>query len=152
MLAFLKGSSCADCDLSDFRVLEFDHVGGKTANVARLLGATATWKRVEEEMARCEVVCRNCHRRRTYTRKPNYRVVGWFQHQAPDDLRVAPEGPEPSPFVPRRKKAKGVCWHKTQQRWMAYGRESGKTVYLGYFDTEEAALSARGVWEIGHGS
>ena len=37
----------------------------------------------------------------------------------------------------------GVCWHKGQRRWMAdYRDATGKTRFIGYFDTQEAAAHA----------
>jgi hypothetical protein len=62
---------CADCGETDVVVLEFDHVRGKKlANVSAMVRDAETW-RLEEEMEKCEVVCANCHRRRTAHR------LGW---------------------------------------------------------------------------
>lgn len=63
--AHLRSSTCADCGLDDIRLLEFDHVSGKTANVTVLAREGCSLKRLKEEMSRCEVRCPNCHRRRT---------------------------------------------------------------------------------------
>jgi hypothetical protein len=50
-------------------MMDFDHVRGtKHANVAELIN-TLSKKRIDEEIAKCEVVCSNCHRARTYLRK-----------------------------------------------------------------------------------
>jgi len=68
----LKESSCIDCGENDPLVLEFDHVHGKKKhNIAELvtgLRATATLRALKEEIAKCEVVCANCHKRRTAQR------------------------------------------------------------------------------------
>jgi transposase-like protein len=68
VLAHLRRTPCADCGESDPIVLEFDHVGEKTANIADLVSDAASTKAVDAEIARCEVVCANCHRRRTAIR------------------------------------------------------------------------------------
>jgi hypothetical protein len=34
------------------------------------------WSTVRAEIAKCEVVCSNCHRRRTYDRQGSWRVTG----------------------------------------------------------------------------
>jgi lysyl-tRNA synthetase class I len=50
-------------------MMDFDHVRGrKQANVAELIN-TLSKKRLDEEIAKCEIVCSNCHRVRTHMRK-----------------------------------------------------------------------------------
>ena len=65
----LLASSCVDCGLDDFLVLEFDHVAEKTANVTELARDGASLRRLQREIERCEIVCANCHRKRTRRRK-----------------------------------------------------------------------------------
>ncbi len=63
---FLADRRCVDCGEADPVVLEFDHVSGtKKANVSTLVAEVISWKRISEEMAKCEIRCANCHRRRT---------------------------------------------------------------------------------------
>lgn len=38
---------------------------------------------------------------------------------------------------------KGVCWHKSAQKWMASIRVNGKCIYLGLFSDIEKAKNAR---------
>ena len=66
ILNLLQQSECADCGESDIRVLEFDHLADKTKGVSEL--RTHSLKRIQEEIDKCEVVCANCHRKRTYAR------------------------------------------------------------------------------------
>jgi transposase-like protein len=68
VLEYLRGHPCVDCGESDPVVLEFDHIREKTASIATLVGAGVPLAVLEAEMARCEVVCVNCHRRRTARR------------------------------------------------------------------------------------
>jgi hypothetical protein len=64
--AYLEGVTCIDCGESDPVVLEFDHVRGKKRdNISSLVSRAFGWQRIREEMAKCEVRCANCHRRRT---------------------------------------------------------------------------------------
>lgn len=61
---------CADCGYNEHAcALDFDHLPefDKVSNVSSLI-RTCGWKRVEEEIAKCEVVCANCHRVRTAER------------------------------------------------------------------------------------
>ncbi len=64
-MEYLRGRSCVDCGETDPLVLEFDHRSGKSKNVADLVRSTVSWKRIEQEMAKCEIRCANCHRRKT---------------------------------------------------------------------------------------
>jgi hypothetical protein len=71
---YLSDRSCADCGEGDRLVLEFDHVVKKLAGVSGLVHAGWSIKRLQEEIGRCEVVCVNCHRRRTASRSPSWRI------------------------------------------------------------------------------
>lgn len=67
VLAYLRLHPCVDCGESDPIVLEFDHLGAKSFTVSTGL-TTRSWDEVVSEMEKCEVVCVNCHRRRTAIR------------------------------------------------------------------------------------
>lgn len=59
---------CADCGLTfPHYVMDFDHLRDKTAMISKLTRQT-TLPRVMEEISKCELVCANCHRERTYRR------------------------------------------------------------------------------------
>jgi hypothetical protein len=61
---------CVDCGNSDPVVLEFDHTGtDKLANVSDMVKNGLSLKRIQEEIDKCDVVCANCHRIRTYSRR-----------------------------------------------------------------------------------
>ena len=63
-------SPCADCKINyPYYVMDFDHVRGrKHKNVMELIPSLSK-KKIDEEIAKCEVVCSNCHRIRTHERK-----------------------------------------------------------------------------------
>lgn len=61
----LRTHPCADCGETDLRVLELDHVLPRDEYVSQIVHRGAHAKVLAAEMARCEVVCANCHRRRT---------------------------------------------------------------------------------------
>ena len=74
---YLRASSCMDCGIGDIVVLDFDHVRGeKIANVTTLVSNNASWQVIKDEIDKCDVVCANCHRRRTSTRAGD-----WFRAQ-----------------------------------------------------------------------
>lgn len=65
-------AGCADCGYNGHpSALDFDHLPGsdKTASVALLVHCAGVHiDQVKKEMAKCEVVCANCHRIRTLRR------------------------------------------------------------------------------------
>lgn len=76
ILNLLKNSSCKDCNNSDYRVLEFDHlpIFKKDNNISSLIHSSHSLEKIKEEINKCEIVCANCHRIRTINRdKKNYR-------------------------------------------------------------------------------
>ena len=73
MLGKMKeDSGCVDCNTKyPFYVLDFDHSrGNKVSNIGQMLDCF-TIEDILKEVAKCDIVCSNCHRVRTYTRKNN---------------------------------------------------------------------------------
>lgn len=70
----LTSNPCVDCGESDIVVLEFDHLPGceKLFDVGRAWDRK--WDDVVKEISKCEVVCCNCHRRRTTKRSNGWRM------------------------------------------------------------------------------
>lgn len=63
-----KQQPCTDCKQSyPFYMLEFDHTRGKRS-FCIASGSPKGWKAVEDEIAKCDIVCANCHCKRTYLR------------------------------------------------------------------------------------
>ena len=73
-LRILKSEPCTDCKRKfPHYVMEFDHVperGKKRGTIATLVGASSLEApSVKEELAKCDLVCANCHKIRTYERR-----------------------------------------------------------------------------------
>jgi hypothetical protein len=66
LIGYLFAHPCVDCGETDPLVLEFDHrdPDDKQMNVNELASRVA-WEQVEVEVAKCDVRCANCHRRRS---------------------------------------------------------------------------------------
>jgi len=67
----LRGTTpCYDCGVQyPYFMMEFDHVrGDKVANVM-LIASNGSWKTMLLEIAKCEIVCSNCHSARTHYRR-----------------------------------------------------------------------------------
>lgn len=86
-----KGSPCADCGkrFPSF-CMDFDHVrGDKTLNLSRM--KTHTRERIEAEIAKCELVCANCHKVRTESRRAKPTLSWKVKRRAKfDALKAAP--------------------------------------------------------------
>ena len=68
---YKRGSKCKDCGLSgkDYpQVLEFDHLGDKKFSVGGFSRYILGMDTLKREMAKCDLVCANCHRIRTVKR------------------------------------------------------------------------------------
>jgi Zn finger protein HypA/HybF involved in hydrogenase expression len=65
LIEYLRAHPCVDCGETDIVVLEFDHIGTKTAEVSALLTGGYSWDRILLEIEKCEVRCANCHRIKT---------------------------------------------------------------------------------------
>ena len=66
--AYLKDHHCVDCGESDPIILEFDHTDPKQKkfNIGDAAKRGFALQTVLDEIAKCEVRCANCHRRKTY--------------------------------------------------------------------------------------
>lgn len=67
---YLEAHPCVDCGEADPIVLEFDHRDQSTKlhNVANLITGMGKMAILITEIEKCDVVCANCHRRRTHSR------------------------------------------------------------------------------------
>jgi hypothetical protein len=72
--SYLATHPCTDCGERDVLVLEFDHVGRKEAGLSVLIADGWSEKRIIREIKACQVVCVNCHRRRTARRWSSWRT------------------------------------------------------------------------------
>ena len=84
---YLLSHPCVDCGETDPVVLEFDHRGDKKSAIVDLMRRHARWEEILQEIAKCDVRCANCHRRRTARTRGYYREL-----DRPDEAKVE-EGP-----------------------------------------------------------
>lgn len=65
----VKDKPCMDCGTKyPFYVMDFDHKKGerKINDVAYMVTRNWSLQKIKEEIIKCDVVCANCHRIRTY--------------------------------------------------------------------------------------
>ena len=67
ILLYLQNNSCVMCGESDILVLEFDHLNPKDKcfNIGESTNNRYPLFKVIEEINKCQVLCSNCHRRKT---------------------------------------------------------------------------------------
>ena len=87
LAAKLAREQCGDCGLfvteENACAFDFDHLGDKLLNISRMV--TYSDVKFEAEIAKCQMVCANCHRLRTSTRprvhptpgRPRRTVLAW---------------------------------------------------------------------------
>lgn len=63
-----ESAPCADCGVNyPACVMDFDHLENKEFNLGN--GRYVSVDRLYAEIAKCEIVCSNCHRIRTHNRR-----------------------------------------------------------------------------------
>ncbi len=66
----LKANPCVDCgNTYPYYNMQYDHLRDKEWNVGRLVAIGATQKKIDSEIAKCELVCVLCHGDRTHNRR-----------------------------------------------------------------------------------
>lgn len=75
-LEYLQDKCCIDCGEDDIIVLDFDHIdsNNKEFIISKFVTGGYSWKRIEKEIAKCEIRCANCHRRRTAKQFGYYKI------------------------------------------------------------------------------
>ena len=73
IFAALSGKSCVDCGESDLLVLQFDHREPKLKT--RDISKCSTVTSVLRELPKCDIVCANCHTRRTQRMFGSWRLA-----------------------------------------------------------------------------
>jgi hypothetical protein len=80
IIAYLLSHPCVDCGETDVVVLDFDHRGDKSFTIATSL-QFVKWERIAAEIAKCDVRCANCHRRKTARERGYWRMLAVHAHE-----------------------------------------------------------------------
>lgn len=72
---YCKNNPCVKCGEDDFVVLEFDHINpdDKVENISDMVKRGFAFSKIEAELKKCQVLCCNCHRRKTAEQ------LGWYK-------------------------------------------------------------------------
>ena len=66
---YKAGKKCADCGENyPYWILEFDHLRDKKFTIGQFSSKTVDLTIIKEEIEKCDIVCSNCHRNRTFNR------------------------------------------------------------------------------------
>lgn len=81
---YFQEHPCVDCDETNPIVLEFDHRDDtdKIAAVSLFVQARRSIKSVQREVAKCDVRCSNCHKKRTAVQQ-NWYWIKFLSETAP---------------------------------------------------------------------
>jgi hypothetical protein len=90
---FKVGKACLDCkNVYPPFVMDFDHCRGeKVANISSLVMNAKSLNKILAEIQKCDLVCANCHRMRTFTR-PHTKN---FYKQFPEIIPAGEQGAKP---------------------------------------------------------
>jgi hypothetical protein len=82
LLNYVRGlkerTPCADCGgVFHHIAMDFDHLPGKKKlfSISTLVMKTVSLERIQREIEKCEIVCANCHRVRTFNRRSSLRAL-----------------------------------------------------------------------------
>lgn len=66
-----ESAPCKDCNkYYHYCQMDFDHISNKSNNISTMAGNDGrSWESIKKEISKCELVCSNCHRLRTFKRK-----------------------------------------------------------------------------------
>ena len=69
-----NNTPCKDCNKKfPYYIMHFDHLKDKKFNIA--LNYHKSLEELKNEIAKCELVCANCHAERTYQRKTTNKLI-----------------------------------------------------------------------------
>ena len=72
-----NNSMCTDCKISyPPHILDFDHLRDKSFGITEASAKKVSMENLLAEIDKCEIVCSNCHRHRTYMRSKNKELNG----------------------------------------------------------------------------
>ncbi len=72
--------ACVNCGEDDYRCLDFDHRDPKAklfniSHAPRICASRPGFERLRAEIAKCDIRCANCHRKRSYAE--GHITMGW---------------------------------------------------------------------------
>jgi hypothetical protein len=73
LASYLADKTCSDCGLHAPDIYEFDHRRGvKDRTVSQMIHQGLSLQTIQSEIAKCDILCPNCHRLRTHLDQMSY--------------------------------------------------------------------------------
>lgn len=73
---YLKEHPCVECGETDPALLQFDHLRDKYYSVSKMIQRGFLLFKIIEEINKCQVLCANCHARKTSQDQNWYKDIG----------------------------------------------------------------------------
>lgn len=87
---FKKTLKCANCDESRWYVLDFHHTDPSSKDFDLASSFKFSKDRILEEIAKCEVLCANCHREKHYLERLATGTVRYGRLPVTQDIQTGP--------------------------------------------------------------
>lgn len=69
VIQFKTGKPCLDCgETYPHYMMDFDHVRGEKIGNVEAIAREGNMEKLLEEIDKCDLICANCHRHRTFVR------------------------------------------------------------------------------------
>ncbi len=78
---YLLEHPCVVCGESDPVVLDFDHINNKHSDISSLIKSGCSIETINQEINKCQVLCANCHRRKTA------KEFKWYKYKRQQELK-----------------------------------------------------------------
>ncbi|MBP1985842.1 homing endonuclease associated repeat-containing protein [Halolamina salifodinae] len=132
---------CEQCGESDPDVLDFHHRDSveKTETVSRLVIEEASEERLRQEIAKCDVLCANCHRNE-HVSPPELAVTIELREDPPRLIAERPNGETFEVTTPRRRRA-WVNSYKESSGCESCGHDNPVALDLHHIDGESKEFS-----------
>lgn len=134
---YLQAHPCVDCGETDIVVLDFDHQRDKRVEINKMIDAGLAWGTILAEIAKCEVVCSNDHRRRTAAKFGWARVL--FQASLAQLVEPRTLNPKSLGSIPRRRTGAYANAERPSSKGGGCEFKSRRAYSLGYGGTGRPA-------------
>jgi hypothetical protein len=72
-----ESTPCLDCNQKyPYYVMDFDHRDRKKKNFNLGYAYEKSWQKIKDEVDKCDLICANCHRIRTYRNNTAHSSIG----------------------------------------------------------------------------